>query len=354
MKHFFIVIIILLALLGLALLNSQRKTPGVIPEPAPKNAVPVFPPVAPDKKLILTYYFYWYDAESGEHLQLETLKHTPPNNPAPSWKNIDWHKKELADMRIAGIDVVLPVYWGFSNTKDKWSFNGLTKISQAWQELKNEGQNPPLIGMMFDTTIINNQDLTTPERKEFFYSNIKDFFNRIPTHQRALINNKPVIFLFTSQYTAKFDQSIFDFVYQQFEKDFGVKPYIVREVSWDYPILRWEKGNWIRDYQNPIKTENSYLWDAAYHGYVDYGGVAAVGPGYDDRHLPDRKGGRQTDRQNGEFYKQNFEKALASKKPLIVIETWNEFHEGSGISETLEFKRQYIDLTKEFSTRFHK
>jgi hypothetical protein len=256
-------------------------------------------------------------------------------------------------MADAGIDVVLPDYWGFDKSKDEWSWRGLPLLAQAWRQLQAQGKHPPRIGMFFDTTIIAWRDLTSDEGKAFFYANIKDFFSHIPREQWALVDGRPVIFLFTSDWTTAVNQSSFDYVYDHFQSDYGVRPYIVREVSWDYPILRWDNGQRVRDYKHPIKTENSYLWAAASHGYIDRGGVAEVGPGYDDHLVPGRGSGTVRDREDGTFYRRNFDAAIKSGKPLIAIETWNEIHEGSGIEETVEFGRKYIDLTRTLSAVFH-
>jgi hypothetical protein len=310
-------------------------------------------PVPPDQRLILTYYFYWYDAYSGGHLREEDgLNLHPLQEPAASWRNVEWHKKEFADMTWAGIDVALPVYWGFHNPKDGWSYEALPIIAEAWYALKAEGIDPPQIGMFFDTTIIDGRDLTSQSGKEFFYANIRDFFSRIPPEQWALINGRPVVFLFTSDWTEAMDQTTFTYVYEHFTTDFGVRPYIVREASWNYPILGWQGGERIRDFSQAIETDNSYPWAGSILGYTDNGGVAAIGPGYDERGMPGR-GGLVVDRENGDFYRRNFEAAIASGKPLLVIETWNELHEGSGICESIEFGRYYLELTRELAEKFH-
>ncbi|HEV2123543.1 MAG TPA: DUF5010 domain-containing protein [Chloroflexota bacterium] len=291
---------------------------------------------------------------TGGHLQEEAgLRYHLPPVPAPTWRSTAWHKKELTDMAYAGINVVLPVYWGFDRPDDAWSWLGLNVLAQAWHELRSEGIEPPQIGMFFDTAIVGGRDLTTTEGKEWFYANVQDFFSRIPRDQWALINGRPVIFLFTSDFTAAVNQSTFDHVYDRFAAEYGVRPYIVREMSWDYPILRWENGKRVRDYTQPIVTENSYQWNASVHGYVDSGGVAAIGPGYDDHLVPGRGKGRIRERENGAFYRRQFEAAIASGKPLLAIETWNEIHEGSGISETVEYGRHYLDLTRELAAAFH-
>jgi len=302
--------------------------------------------------MLMAYYFYWYDAQTGGHLTEDSgLRYHLPPAPTPDWRSTDWHKHQLADMAYAGIDTVLAVYWGNEHSWDIWSQDGLPILAQAAQSLRADGVEPPKIGLFLDTTIVEMRDLTTSAGKEWFYAQFREFFARIPREQWAVIRGQPVVFLFTSDFTAAMSQDTFDYVYARFQAEFGVRPYIVREVSWDYPILRWEAGTRVRDYTRAIQTENSYLWNAAVHGYVDAGGVAAVGPGYDDSKVPGRSGVVRA-RDNGAFYRRAFEAAIASGKPLIAIETWNEIHEGSGISETVELGRQYLDLTRELAARF--
>lgn len=325
------------------------------------------PPVASGAgeadRRVFTYFFYWYDATTGAHLREEDgLRYHLSSQPEPSWRNVEWFKKELRDMTQAGIDVALPVYWGYDRPEDEWSWRGLPVLTQAWSELEQSGEKPPRLGMFFDTTIVGWRDLTKSAGKQWFYSNIKDFFTRIPADQRARIDGRPVIFLFTSDWTAAMNQSTFDHVYRQFERDFGVRPYIVRETSWSYPILRWENGERVRDFSNPIRTDSSYVWGAAMHGYTDWNGygfgeptgVASVGPGYDDRLVPDRGNDWVRERDEGRAFMGDVWRATQSGKPFMVIETWNEIHEGSGVSETEELGRTYIDLTQALTDYFRK
>jgi hypothetical protein len=329
---------------------AQQPAPGAGGGGGIAGAATPAPPVKPDRKLIFTYYFYWYDATTGAHMQPD--RDHLPASPQPTWRSAAWQGKQLRDMGQAGIDVALPVYWGFDRPQDQWSPQGLKVLAAAWRQQRAAGVKVPSIGMFFDTTIVGMRDLTKPEGKAWFYSNFKDFFTRIPRNEWALINGKPVIYLFTSDTTEAVNQGTFDYVYSHFQSDFGVRPYIVREVSWDYPILKWVNGQRVRDLQNPIKTDNSYLWAAAVHGYVDRGGVAAVGPGYDETLVPGRSG-TVTPRQGGAFYRTAWQKAIASGKPLIAIETWDEMHEASDIGESVEYGRTYIDITAAFAKQFH-
>jgi hypothetical protein len=256
-------------------------------------------------------------------------------------------------MAYAGINVALPVYWGFDFPPDAWSMDGLPVLGQAWQALHAEGAAPPQLGLFLDTTIIRGRDLTTANGMAYFYANLRAYFSQIPREAWALVNGGPVVFLYMSNFAAAMNQATLDYAYAHFQADFGVRPYIVREVSWDYPILgRDSQGAPIIDSAHPIQTENNYLWGAAQHGYVERGGVAAVGPGYDDRNLPGRAG-TVVDRAQGRFYATNFVAALRSGHPLLAIETWNEIHEASGICETVEYGRGYIELTRALAPYFH-
>ena len=333
------------------------KAPSPPSPPRPATTLPGAPPAkvpAPGSngRLIFTYYFYWYDAQSGGHLQPSLLHDHFPATPTPSWRSAEWQRKQLADMSAAGIDVALPVFWGFDRPQDAWSMQGLPVLAQAWHEAQRQGQNPPRLGMFLDTTIDSQRDLTTSGGMDWFYTNVKDFFGQIPRDEWALVGGHPVLFLFTSDFTQAVNQATFDHLYSQFQADFGVRPYVVREVSWNYPFPGWQNGVRMRDFQHPIQTDNSYQWAGALHGYIDSGGVAEVGPGYDERGLPGRKGDFQ-DRQSGAFYQRNLQAAVRSGKRMIALETWDEMHEATDICESTEYGRTYIDITRRLADQFH-
>jgi len=67
-------------------------------------------------RIVGTYYFYWYDAPSKAHIidgdGTDALTTHPPTLEGLSWKSAVWHRRQLEDMMAAGIDVVLPVFWG--------------------------------------------------------------------------------------------------------------------------------------------------------------------------------------------------------------------------------------------------
>lgn len=79
--------------------------------------------------------------------------------------------------------------------------------------------------------------------------------------------------------------------------------------------------------------------------------ILTVGCGYDDRKI--RFPGNFTDRENGMLYRRQWEKALAGEPDVVLINTWNEWAEGTNIAPTVEFGYKYLELTLTYSLIFH-
>jgi hypothetical protein len=154
------------------------------------------------------------------------------------------------------------------------------------------------------------------------------------------------VWLYDAQKVGVFDQSTFDYVYAQFAQDFGgLEPYIVREDQWY--TERSPAGR-------VIQTQGVYGWGAAPFGYNPdprYT-VAEVGPGFQTTQLPGANR-ISTPRNDGSAFQNELDQALASNLQILAIETWNELGEGSGILETQEFGRQYIDRARTYADRWH-
>ncbi len=301
-------------------------------------------------RLVLTPYFYWYDIFTKAHIVdpdgSDALTTHPPTLQGFSYKLPSWHETQLRDMIDAGIDVVLPVYWGEPSARrpgkpiaqQPWSFSGLPPLVQAREKLLQEGLNPPRIGMFYDTSTLRYNragkhiDLTTPYGKEWFYESIRDFFSLIPPKHWALIDGRPIIFLYSASFAANYDSSCIAYVKERFAQDFGGRvPFIVREVSWKVP------------------TDKVYAWGGAL-GLKNLE-VASLGPGYNDSAVPGRVP-TIVDRENGAFFERNWIRFLRRPKTMVFIETWNEYHEGSNIADCKEYGRQYIQLNRKYVRLF--
>lgn len=83
--------------------------------------------------------------------------------------------------------------------------------------------------------------------------------------------------------------------------------------------------------------------------------VAQVGPGFCNTQLGGGVAGANRfciDREDGAFYQRQLEASLRHRHQILAVETWNELGEASGICETIEFGRQYLDLTRHYVDRW--
>ncbi len=312
-----------------------------------------------DQRVVATYFFYWYDAatyyEAQSRRTFDPYTFHPPDLDTISFRDPNWYEKEFRDMLAAGIDVVLPDYWGEPGQYNRrvapapelnyFATEGLPPMVEALDRLAAEGT-PLRIGLFVDTTIMNDEDLTTERGKQIFYATIRNYYSKIPPEHWAAIGGRPLVWLYDAQRVYKFDQTTFDYVYERFARDFGgMSPFIVRELQWE------RAKNTGADAL--LQTEGLYAWGAAPFGFADdpQFTIAQVGPGFSNRQF-NRPDPIHTDRQGGRYYEDQLRKALLSGRQIMAVETWNELGEASGILETVEFGRQYIDLTRRYADRF--
>jgi Domain of unknown function (DUF5010) len=313
---------------------------------------------AKDQPVVTTYFFYWFDAEflRSRGPAFDPFPFHPTDQATQSFHDKNWYVKQFIDMLDAGIDFVLPDYWGEPGQYGRrvapapelnlFATQGLPPMVEALSQLDASGR-PLKIGLFLDTTILNNEDLTSLRGKEIFYASIRDYYSRIPPRLWAAIDGRPVVWLYDAQRVSAFDQSTLDYVYDQFAQDFGgLRPWIVREWQW-YSAKNAASGE-------VLHSEGLYSWGAAPFGFNDDTRftVAQVGPGF--RNTQFGGDGRiDTPRRDGAYYEDNLVRALRSGRRILAVETWNELGEGSGIFESVEYGRQYIDLTRRYADMFH-
>ncbi len=299
--------------------------------------------------IVGTTYFYWYDIETKSHILdgdgTDALTTHPADMNDISFKRVSWHRTQLRDMIEAGIDFLMPVFWGVPGKYDGWSFAGLPPLVKAHDALEEEGLKPPSIALFYDTSILkwNNfnkdgssyhVDLTTDFGREWFYTPVRDFFSLIPPSKWARVDGKPIVFLYAVAFAKKQDPRQLDYVRDRFKKDFGCGLFLVKQPPW--------LG----------QADAVYSWGAAVNGPVIDRQVAALGPGYDHSAVPGRSP-LIVERHDGKTYIDRWLKLLQLDpkiRPWMVhVETWNEWHEGTDIAHSREYGRSYIVLTRLFA-----
>ncbi|MFW6171042.1 MAG: DUF5010 domain-containing protein [Planctomycetota bacterium] len=343
--------IIVLHLFGVT--QAEQRTPEFT---APKAPGPYWPVSADqlneiesykaDQPVVGTHFFYWYDVDTKEHFVnsdgTDALTDHPAQPEGYSYRSVGWWKRELEDVTAAGIDFILPVYWGCPGAYDSWSFRGLPPLVKAWEQLAQEGEHPPRVGLFYDTSTLRHNprrwhvDLSTDAGKRWFYATIRDYFSCIPPKMWAAIEGRPIVVLYTPAFAAKQDPALFPYVREQFKQEFATDVFLVKHLGW----------------QGEADAVGS--WGGAL-GLKAYD-VASLGPGYDHGAVPGRTP-LIVDREGGAFYERLWKQFLSFKRQrranILLVETWNELHEGTDVCDSKEFGRQYIELTAKYAKLFH-
>ena len=300
-------------------------------------------------RLVLTYLYYWYDSLSLDH---PSLALRPPSDGPFDWADPAWHQRQLVDMADVGVDVALAVYWG---DRPAWSLQGLDALVAARESLLASGLRPPAIAPFFDSNLYATllaetpalADLRSEDGMDVFAGQIARFFERVPACHWARIDGRPLVFLWRPDTedggVLRFEQRTIDALYRRLRKRLGVRPYIVRERTWD---------GYARADGMSLRTDDVFAWGAALSGPLFVGRTAAVGPGYDDRLIPERPG-YVRDRDGGTPYARDLRTAVLSGAPWLLLETWNELWEATAIGETAQYGRDYLELTKQYVRVFH-
>lgn len=300
---------------------------------------------------VATHYFYWYlwpneHFRPKDQLKLEGHYHHFVTPEKVSYLSEDWHAGELWMMKAAGIDVALPVYWGAPGAYGKpgisFSVAGLGPMVRAAERL---GERSPKLGLFYDTSTLLNDvrgaipagakaDLTTDAGRQLFAKTIVDYFERIPRKLWARMDGRALVVLYSSAFAEKWDKGLTAWAKKMFENQFpGEGLFLVADSSW-----------------GEIGQDRTTEWGAALVGPKLHQGVAQIGAGYNDSPVP----GRTTpfrEREDGNYYRYSWQKAIVHQPELVLIETWNEMHEGTEICQSQELGLKYVELTAEWITR---
>lgn len=366
----------LLAAAAAALLLAACAGPGPEPTPPPAPPAPTAAPPsaatpAPQARQtsLGTFFFYWYNCPEHE-CDASQLSITPPGWLAPlagdgdprdgtaySSINYDWYEGELRDMRATGIDTVFPVSWG-DHPHSWFRQDRLELLVQA-----NGVLTAPLrIGMFIDTTAQQAMyndfvadgyrfgpttprlPLSDPRSGYFFYDrHIKGFFERIPRAMWATVEGRPIIITYTALCCENLERggALWGAVKAAFARDFGVEPWLIVEDTWFTPEALAPGGD-----RRPIDraADGRYSWGSALNGpatrTVGDFTVSSVGPGFDNSHIAGIADPRRQPREDppgggppadGAFLRASLA-AVPPEADLLLIETWNEWPESTGVA----------------------
>ena len=294
---------------------------------------PRCPAQAGGERLVLAFYYAWYDQKTWTSGKV-------PDVPAQPYVSASREaiSRHVDQAKGAGIDAFVLNWWGQGNQTEK---NLKTLLGVAAEKgfrvavdfdinspfMKGTGSYADNLRHLHNVHMSHGAYLRYEGRPVLFFYNVsrlpvstwRSLRDQVDPGRRAL---------WIAEGTDLAYQSVFD----------GHHLY---SITWPNRIApartlsSW--GDRVRKYNRQQGTAK--LW------------VATVMPGYDDRKVRPGSGFARS-RDGGDYYRQCWQAAIASKPNWIIINSFNEWPEGTYIEPSRAYGSLYLDLTREWSARF--
>lgn len=293
-------------------------------------AAAIFPSASAARPpLVLAFYYDWYDQNTWKPDHVADMPAVPYVSSDPGAI-----ARQIQQARGAGIDAFVVSWWGAGNPTDTNLKLMLDQASAA------------------NFQVAVDFELTSP-----FYNSKQDAINSLKnllaTHAQhpayLRVDGKPVIFFWREQkYSVDEWRDIRNTVdpnHQSLWIAEGVKeqlPYLSVFDGLHLYSIAWA----------PDVTAELQKWPSRVQSYgADKIWVATVNPGADNR-----KAGESEivvrDRENGDFYRETWRAAFSTYPDWIIINTWNEWREGTMIEPGVTYGNLYLDITRDFAGQF--
>ena len=290
-----------------------------------------------EERLVLAFYYAWYDENTWTPSMVPDMPVTPYVSRERA--TIERH---VAQAKAAGIDAFVASWWGPQEENNQTETNFRTLLDVAHEQ-------------GFYATV--DFELTSP-----FYASQADVVAGLryllDTHAQhpafLRYGGKPVIFFWRQQ---NYDVSTWTALRGQVDPahttlwiaegvDLAFQDVFdghhLYNITWNPPTdpayTAAKFGRKIDEYNATHGTHK--LW------------VATVMPGYDDTHIAGRPGTYNHHRQNGAYYRQTWQAAMASQPDMIIITSFNEWREGTMLEPSVTYGDLYLNLTTELAAAY--
>jgi len=288
---------------------------------------------ADGERLVLAFYYAWFDRNTWNSGKVSDLPQHPYNSDDRTAM-----ARQVDEAKGAGIDAFVLNWWGKGNRTEK-NLKSLLDISaqKGFRVAVDFDINSPFMGGV-ESYADNLRHLLSvhashPAYLRYLGRPVVFFYNvsRLPVatwrslRDRADPDRNAI---WIAEGTDLKYQSVFD----------GHHLYSItwpNQIAPTQTLPKW--GDRVRTYNQQHGTAK--LW------------VATVMPGYDDRRARPGSGFARA-RDGGDYYRQCWQAAIASKPHWVVINSFNEWPEGSYIEPSQAYGSLYLDLTREWAARF--
>ncbi len=286
-------------------------------------------------KLVMAFYYPWYENPEGPHkrwFHWEPDKHyasvhTPTLGYYDSADTMVI-RKHIEFAELAGIDGFIISWWGQETPSD-------TVTSKIFEIAEKTN---------FKVTIYYEQ----ADKLEDVVNDIKYLLKKYGRFSSFLqIQEKPVIFYYgrtINKFTLKEWKEIFSQLRESelhtcnIAETMGVRILSVFDGLHIYNNMDFKS----------LAVLNQSLSGTAYIQGKIFG--ATVIPGYNDTLV--NSPGAVVERLDGKYYSQAWKSALTSNPDIILITSFNEWHEGTEIEPSQEYGMKYLNITRKYTDIF--
>lgn len=294
---------------------------------------PLAPAQADDGRLVLAFYYTWFDQGTWASGKVPDVPLTPYNS-----DDRGAMARHVDQAKGAGIDAFVLNWWGKGNRTEK-NLKALLDIAaeKGVRVAVDFDINSPFMGGVGsygdNLRHLHSVHAAHPAYLRYQGRPVVFFYNvsRLPVSTWKKLRSqadpgRQAIWI--AEGTALKYQAVFD----------GHHLYSItwpNRIPPSQTLSKW--GKRVRRYNREQGTAK--LW------------VATVMPGYDDRKARPGSGFAQG-RAGGDYYRQCWQAAIDSKPNWVIINSFNEWPEGSYIEPSRAHGNLYLDLTREWASRF--
>ena len=291
------------------------------------------PAEAEGQRLVLAFYYAWYDQKTWSSGKVPDV----PQSPYVS-ANRDVMARQIDQAKGAGIDALVLNWWGRGNQTEK-NLRTLLDVAgeKGFRVAVDFDINSPFMGGM-----------------NSYAENLRHLHNVHAAHSAYLrAQGRPVVFFYN---VSRLSVASWRKLRDQADPD--------RQALWiaEGTDLRYQAvfdGHHLYSVTWPNRippAKTLSAWGQRVRKYNAQNGtaklwVATVMPGYDDRKVRPGSGFAQS-RNGGDYYRQAWQAAIASRPQWVIINSFNEWPEGSYIEPSQAYGGLYLNITRDWSARF--